>query len=100
MPKPETKDAIDLAIAALQRAKEYVNPLSFDDEMDTAIREIGDAVVVEECQPTNFSMEVMPVIIQLMLMSRHTQLNTNPRGENILEKFRGLPKILAGKRKK
>jgi hypothetical protein len=75
--------SIDLCIAALNRAKEAKSRFQFINHLDTAILELGELVSMEDVSPTEkgISNEAMAVVIQLKMMSRLIQLNTNPRGK-------------------
>jgi hypothetical protein len=65
-----SNDVIDLAIEALQRARNP-DPFVARDNLDAAIRELAVLVKIEGINPDDkgISPMVMPVIIQLHLLS-------------------------------
>lgn len=76
-----SKDKLKRVVAEIQNAdlnsKESLVML-----LHTVIQEIGDIIYIEDIPPTfpGISIEVLPVIIKMKLMSRHIQLNKKPRG--------------------
>jgi hypothetical protein len=81
---PEVKTTIGLAIAALQRCADSNTDLEFCDHFDTALKELGDMVSVADINPneSGISLDSLPVLIQLKLMSRGISLSRLAFPEN------------------
>jgi len=72
-------DALRTAVDALMDADSASTAAEFNRHLESALRSLSDVVTLGNMRPTDFCPEVMPVILQLLLMSRMIELNTNPR---------------------
>jgi hypothetical protein len=77
----EAREALRNVVDSLMNADSASTAAEFNRHLESGLRSLSDVVTLRSLKPTDFSPEVMPVILQLLRMSRMIELNTSPRGK-------------------